>query len=125
MFPLILSILGLSGAAAVVLGFVAFILWARKNAPTLFMASMFLVLGAVTYWGGHVFASLETGSMTTLPPEVDVSGLESIDLVQAELSNMRNDVIRFAPWICAAAAALLTGFHFWPHKSAGEVDKAA
>lgn len=125
MVSLIIAILGMSGAAAGILALIAFVLWARRNAPMLFMAAMTLLLGAITYWGGHVFASFETGSLTTLPADVDVSGLESIDLVQGQLSNMRNDLIRSVPWICAGAAALLTGLHFWPQKSAGDGDEVA
>lgn len=82
MFAIVVCILGLAGALACVVGAAVFILWARDNAPLLFMAAMFVVFGCVAYWGGHAFASLETGSFTTLPATVDVSTLDPIDRVR-------------------------------------------
>jgi hypothetical protein len=117
--------LGLAGALACVVGAAVFILWARDNAPLLFMAAMFVVFGCVAYWGGHAFASLETGSFTTLPANVDVSTLDPIDRVQGEISNMRNDLLRSIPWICGGAAALITAIHLLPQKHSAGAGKSA
>ncbi len=125
MFAIVVCILGLAGALACVVGAAVFILWARDNAPLLFMAAMFVVFGCVAYWGGHAFASLETGSFTTLPANVDVSTLDPIDRVQGEISNMRNGLLRSIPWICGGAAALITAIHLLPQKHSAGAGKSA
>lgn len=125
MFAIIVCILGLAGALGCVVGATVFILWARDNAPLLFIAAMFVVFGCVAYWGGHAFASLETGSFTTLPANVDVSNLDPLARVHGEISNMRNDLLRSMPWICGGAAALITTIHFLPQKRSAGASKSA